>query len=77
MQNASYIRSRTHARKSAPMIRPGDKVKLFDSFYAQYIWHEVTEVITGAQPQIKVAAYGWYISASLVNGHRKGARRNG
>ncbi len=58
-------------------IRPGDRVRIFDSFYAAYFWHRVDEVITGARPQIKVNAYSTFISASLVNGHRKGARRNG
>ncbi len=77
MQTANYIRPHTGARKSAPLIRPGDQVRLYDAFYGQYHWHEVVETVTGARPQIKVNGYDWFISASLVNGHRKGARRNG
>jgi hypothetical protein len=79
MQTASYIRPHTGASNcpAGGTIRPGDKVRIFDSFYAAYFWHEVSEVITGARPQIKVNAYSTFISTSLVNGHRKGARRNG
>ncbi len=58
-------------------IQPGDQVRIYDAFFSAYFWHRVDEVITGACPQIKVNGYDWFISASLVNGHRKGARRNG
>ena len=60
-----------------PTIRPGDKVRIFDHLHAAYHWHEVSEIITGARPQIKVTDINWYISASLVAGIQKGARRNG
>ncbi len=63
--------------RGAATIRPGDQVRIYDSFHAAYHWHRVDEVITGACPQIKVNGYDWFISASLVNGHRKGGRRNG
>ncbi len=58
-------------------IRPGDKVRLYDGLHGQYHWHRVDDVINGSRTQIKVDGYDWYINASLVNGHRKGGRRNG
>jgi hypothetical protein len=62
------------ARELAPRIGVGDSVRIFDGFYGQYFWHETIEIITGAHPQIKVDAYDCFISASLVNGHRKGRK---
>jgi hypothetical protein len=58
-----------------PRIAVGDSVRIFDAFYGQYHWHVVTEAITGAHPQFKVDAYGFYISAACVSGHRKGGAR--
>lgn len=60
---------------SQPRIGVGDSVRIFDAFYGQFHWHVVTEIITGAHPRIKVDAYGFYISAALVSGHRKGGVR--
>jgi hypothetical protein len=57
-----------------PAPRVGDRVRIFDGFYCAYHWHVVTEIITGAHPRIKVAAYDCFVSASLVNGHRKGRK---
>ncbi len=59
----------------APRIGVGDRVRIFDGLYCAYFWHEVTETITGARPQIKVNAYGFYIFAAHVSGHRKGGAR--
>ncbi len=69
--------NRRRASSPAPLIRPGDKVRLYDGLHGQYHWHRVDDVITGSRTQIKVDGYDWYIFASLVAGHRKGARRNG
>lgn len=63
------------AAQPPPNIQPGDRVRVFDGLYCAFFWHVVTETITGAHPQIKVAAYDCYISASLVNGHRKGGKQ--
>lgn len=76
MQTQSTTNRRTSSRVQ-PTIRPGDKVRIFDSLHLAYHWHEVIEIITGARPQIKVHGYAAFISASLIAGHQKGARRNG
>ncbi len=65
----------SQARELAPRISVGDRVRIFDGFYDQYHWHVVTEIITGAHHRIKVDAYGFYISAACVSGHRKGGRK--
>ncbi len=75
--NLTTERHRATSNSPAPLIRPGDRVRIFDSFYAAYFWHEVVETVTGARPLIKVDAYSTFISASLIAGHQKGARRNG
>jgi hypothetical protein len=62
------------AAQPAPRIGVGDRVRIFDALYGQYFWHVVTETLSGAHPRIKVDAYDCYISASLVNGHRKGRK---
>jgi hypothetical protein len=46
---------------SVRQILPGDRVRIYDGLYDQFFWHSVTEAITGAHPQIKVAAYSFYI----------------
>ncbi len=61
--------------QKAARISVGDKVRLWDTLYDQYHWHVVTEIITGAHHRIKVDAYGFYISAACVSGHRKGGKR--
>ena len=76
MQTQSTTNRRTSSRV-APTIRPGDKVRIFDALLSGYFWHEVSEIITGARPQIKVNGYSTFISAALIAGHQKGARRNG
>ncbi len=69
--------NRRRASSPASLIRPGDKVRLYDQLHGQYFWHRVDDVINGSRTQIKVDGYDWYINASLVSGHQKGARRNG
>jgi hypothetical protein len=54
-------------------ITPGDRVRIFDDLEQAYRWHTVSEVITGTQPQIRVPAYDFFISAARVSSHRKGA----
>ena len=76
MQTQSTTNRRTVSRVT-PSIRSGDKVRIFDTLHAAYHWHEVSEIITGARPQIKVQGINSFISASLVAGIQKGARRNG
>ncbi len=74
MQRQLTLVRREHATP-ARRIQPGDRVRIFDGFYDQYHWHVVTEIITGAHLQFKVDAYGFYISAACVSGHRKGGAR--
>jgi hypothetical protein len=73
---ANPTTNRRTASRVTPTIRPGDKVRIFDSLHAAYHWHEVSEIITGARPQIKVHGYSTFIPATLVAGHKKGARRH-
>jgi hypothetical protein len=77
MQTQFTPNRRTPSRASAPTIRPGDRVRIFDALHCGYFWHEVEEIITGARPQIKVQGYNSFVSAALVAGIQKGARRNG
>ncbi len=56
-------------------IREGDRVRLYDGLLCAYFWHTVTEIISGARPKFKVAAYDFYISAALVSNHQKGGAR--
>ncbi len=63
------------AAQPAARIGVGDRVRIFDGFYCTYHWYVVTETLSGAHPRIKVDAYGFYISAACVSGHRKGGVR--
>jgi hypothetical protein len=77
MQAQSTPNPRLVSRASAPAIRPGDRVRIFDALHSAYHWHSVEEIITGHRPQIKVNGYSTFISASLIAGHQKGTRRHG
>ncbi len=67
MQTNSNMRQ-AHAVR----ITPGDRVRIFDGLEQAYRWHTVSEVITGANTQIRVPAYDFFISAALVSSHQKG-----